>query len=312
MSKLKLFIKNNLFLSISILVLAIVLIIISIVYIPKPKQKINNTIKSETIDIFDELDRKVLESNDGSVKSIKGKSAIYYNSKKIMCPSLEYSLLSNDEIFITFEDDVYKIYKYNMNLKYSNELNCVYINSLNKKPIGITNYTNNYSNTNEEILGNYIIYEDLKYGKIENDTIYNSNASDSIITHYKLKEYKPDFLLGIYQNRKNERIMISNNEIYDMYLYYDYSYFNLITILSKDEKVLKVNGYTLITNKAIYNYGIVDYSCYEYADKECLNGFKKNEDLTARYDDIMFVNDSYVIFENGNAYLYELPEISID
>jgi len=310
MNKIKLFIKKNLFLSISIFMLIVVLVIIAIAYIPKDKT--NNDIKDKTMDIFDELDKKVLESNDSSIKSIKGKSAIYYNSKKVMCPSLEHSVLSNDEIFISLKDNSYNVYKYNMNLKYSNELNCVHISSLDKKPIGITNYTNNYSSTNTAILGNYIIYKDLKYGEIKNDTIKNSIASDSISAHSKLKEYEPDFLIGIYQTRENERFMISNNEIYDMYVYYNYNHFELVTTLAEDETVLKVNGYTLITNKAIYNYGIVDYSCYEYADKECINGFKKNEDLTARYDDIMFVNDSYVIFKNGNTYLYELSENTIN
>lgn len=305
------YIKNNIFLSVSISLLIVVLIIMIISYLPNKSIKGNNSdklnIEEQEMDVFDKISEMLNKSENTEIKSAQGESAMYYSNKKILCPKMEYSILSNDEIFITYENNIYNVYKYDMNLKFSNELNCIFINSIDKKPIGLAEYTNLYVNGKPKF-GNYIIYEDLYYAEVYNNTINNHNSKDSISVHKNITDYNPDFLIGIYQSHFNERFMIYKHNIYNMYVHYYDNHFELISSIPEDERVIKVNGLTLVTNKAIYNYGIVDYSCYEYADKECKNGFKKNVDLTKRYDDIMFVNDSYVIFRNGNTYFYEVEQ----
>lgn len=54
----------------------------------------------------------------------------------------------------------------------------------------------------------------------------------------------------------------------------------------------------------MYIPGVIDYSCKEYVDKECKKGYKENTDLTAKYENIVFVNQSYIVFEDGTTYMY--------
>ncbi len=78
----------------------------------------------------------------------------------------------------------------------------------------------------------------------------------------------------------------------------------LFSVQDDDEYIEKIFNDVIITNKNVYFYGVTDYSCNEYINKPCSEGFKVNKDLTSRLSDIAFMNDLYIVFTDGRTYLY--------
>lgn len=283
-------------------------------------------------DIFDKLDK----SSDSEVMpSETGESAKYFKGKNIKCDVLKDVSILYKNYFWVENNGKYDLYEYNLLKKYDNDQNCNLIEEntsyssllgcpkdkslvtavsftntrsfnyyIGGNPISVYTYTflGNENNNNYYYEYKYF-FAISKYTKESNDRIHQFNEYSNIVEstvpiymvndkYASLDENKQN-LISVYLKSLGSRVYeaTSEDEI-------------LFSVQDDDEYIEKIFNDVIITNKNVYFYGITDYSCNEYINKSCSEGFKVNRDLTSRVSDIAFMNDLYIVFTDGRTYLY--------
>lgn len=264
--------------------------------------------------------RKVSVSNLEST----GITSKYYKSESTSCPGFEHDIIySDDKYFVSNEKGIYKKYEYNLNMKYSNGTNCKLVYEYPKKVLyiarrgshkcfwyGVHDVFTIFSDYS------YIPFDVKKYDD-STDILDISYTCDSDWAYpYTIKnpfrplygvQYKDYNDGGIFKTHSSiSYLVIEEDRIYNAHGIIGHVNFNrnmvYLDFKDVDEKIEKALDGIVFTNKAVYMPGIVDYSCYEYADRICKNGYKKNEELSKLMDDIVFINESYVVFKDGTTY----------
>ena len=264
--------------------------------------------------------RKVAVSN----LETTGITSKYSKLESTSCPGFGDIIYSDDKHFISNEDGVNKKYEYNLNMKYSNGTNCKLIGEYQEKVLYVTYNTigqkcYNYWDDGSTKL--YTVFADNSFARLESETSYICDGKwekEYIIKNpfnglYEIqyKDYNDGKKI---KSSGGSSLVIEENKIYSIYagiandrvahgpftLYYNNRvYLDFEDVNEKIEKVL--NG-IVFTNKAVYVPGLVDNGCHEYADGICKNGYKKNEELSKLMGDIVFINESYVVFSDGTTY----------
>ena len=317
MEKIKSFIKENTLIAILLLLFFVTLIIIGVVSISNKNAA--GTGKSNTSEV--DGNNKHLSELDES-----GKSAKYTKVKDTNCPQLSGVMYATGDKFITELDGKYYLYDYVIEKKYSDETNCRLVEELEKKPIMFT-YDSLFWDDDHTTLQKttYIVYEDLTYAKMSNPNDYNMkkeyNSYDYTGTALEDGSYiieTPSYENEVVKWKNGTESFKIKNEFLDTSKYgkewkvskYALSYMNSISNnifleLTIDEPILKYLDGAVVTDRAIYTWGLFDDSCLTYADVECEFGFVKNLDLEDKYDDIIFVNKQYIVFKDGTTYTYQ-------
>lgn len=295
MDRIKKFIKENTFLSISLVLLSTTMIIIAVAYIPdwnngeKHKSNTSTKINSES--------KSNIELNE------TGNYAKYYKKKDFVCDALsERIYLANDSSFISSDGVKYKYYLYNVSKKYENEQNCLLVFESDKKIIGYYDIPGDgyyYSN-------NGIVYSDLTYDKVENRqlvTIGKYVAHEQTVEKLKSKYdyiyyYRLTDLIG---GNEGSSLLVCQQAIYKNI----YSPYSTVLEVFEGYNIQKVFPYNVVSETEVFTYGIIDKDCYDYVDRKCTYGFMINEDLEKYVDSIAFINESYIVFKDGTVYLYE-------
>lgn len=286
------------------------------------KKNDNNHITNK---IDDEINVNELEEN--------GEIAKYTKVKNVNCKAFKNAIYANNKYFISNEDGKYIKYEYSIDKKFSNEENCNVIEELEKKPLFITDDTlfvksekngKCYYNDIGMTKSTFIIYEDLSYALFSYPNEYcikqefDTSATDGSIiwdssgnsTPYEWKELQWKKGVDRYQikslfeddNNYAEYWDVKKHAITSTKREGDVPIILLELYISED--ILKILDGIVVTDSKIYIPGVIDYSCKEYVDKECKKGYKENTDLTVKYENIVFVNRSYIVFEDGTTYMY--------
>ena len=317
MEKIKSFIKENTLISILLLLFFVTLIIIGVVSISN--KNTTGTGSSNTSEA------------DGNNKHLSeldevGKSAKYTKVKDTNCPQLSGVIYATGDQFITELDGKYYLYDYVIEKKYSDETNCRLVEELEKKPIMFT-YDSLFWGDDHTTLQKttYIVYEDLTYAKMSNPNDYNMkkvySSYDYTGTALEDGNYiieTPSYDYEVVKWKNGTDSFKIKNEFLDTTKYgkewkvgkcaisYMTSISNNIFLeLTIDEPISKYLDGAVVTDRAIYTWGLFDDSCLTYADVECEFGFVKNLDLEDKYDDIIFVNKQYIVFKDGTTYAYQ-------
>ena len=309
MDRIKKFIKENTFLSISLLLLFITLIIIAVAYIPNRdnnKLKTNKTNK-ENIDYTD------LEKN--------ATNGVYLKSDNVNCPEMSLASNSYSDFFVTKDG---RLFKYDLNRLFDNDKNCKEITwniSGNKEKasavfrmiknnmnytyvLGGTEFDNssirqynydryyrsyslNYLNGYEVTTKDYAIGYAFTIPAFENITIYQLTNSKAIIE---------DGIL-YYIKLNVENINATPKFVYN------YDIVDIAFEPKRDETITKILDSVIITDKRIYTYGLVDDDCMKYVDRECTYGYTENVDLSRILSEILFVDAYHVILKDGTSYV---------
>lgn len=244
--------------------------------------------------------RKKLNFSEWAIENLKYENKI----KKINCPEItENSFMSgSDSIFITGNN----IYRYNVNKLFSNDKNCKLIGKIDKtNPIAVSR-----ENAVDET-GTF--YND--FWQKQKDENYDGNYQKDTL-HYGWKEYMKKFninkkLISAEDNlyRKShvpsyEIITYTNGELflYNIEHSYDVEYktYKVNTDSLNDEKIIKLYGSIIKTNKAFYTLSsnvINKEKCSKYADIKCDYEYnlKKDEILTKYYNEILNITNQYFI-----------------
>lgn len=264
-------------------------------------------------DVFDKLDEMTEEDVDefGQL-SANGKNARYIKMKDTYCPAFENVFIAYEGIMVANVDGQYATYEYTLDKKYSDETNCKLKYKMKKNPIQITDAIATYKDS-RLLMATYVVYEDKSYSIINDPNNYEFKTIyeviDGIETSKPLKhvivEWKNslDYYIacqGVSSSINDSCLTIRKQKVSRS------STGDVLLELADDEEVLTYYDGVIVTNKAIYTKGIVDYSCRDYIDKECKEGYVENTDFTNRYDDIMFLNSRFVVFKDGSTYQYSL------
>ncbi len=316
--KIKNFIRENIFLTISLTLLFITLIVIAVVYIPDW----NNDEKYE-----DNSSSKINSELESNMELNEvGQSANYIKVRDTNCPQFSGVMYATGDKFVTELDGKYYLYEYVLDKKFSDETNCRLVEELDKKPKLFT-YDSLFWGDDRSALHSttYIVYEDLTYAQINNPNdynmkkVYSSYVEEGIVQEdgsYIIK--KPSYEIEIIKWKDKTNTFKIKNEFLDTKQYgYEWEVskcavtyksdisFNIFLELTIDEPILKYLDGAVLTHSGIYTWGLLDDSCLTYADVDCKSGFVMNLDLKDRYDDILFVNKQYIVFKDGTTYMYQ-------
>ena len=259
-----------------------------------------------------------------------GITSNYYKSNDTSCPAFGYDIIyADDKYFVSNENGIFKMYEYNLNLKYSNGTNCKFIYEYPEEVKYIA-YKDNYKcDPYHGAVSLFTVYSDYSYHPFKSNVNgYNSYACYNTWKYnYTIKNpFSPTYLIQ-YKDYSDGKVVksqgystisslvIEKDKIYSIHEYTinDRAFYSsdvrasnnnmvYLDFEDTDEKIERVLNGIVITNKNVYVPGIVDYGCYEYADGTCKNGYKKNEELSKLMNDIVFINESYVVFNDGTTY----------
>lgn len=129
---------------------------------------------------------KITNKNDKKIERPEAVKMIYFDKRNnFVCEALQYYIYyANADIFVAFDGSNYYLYSYNIQKKYSNEQNCLQIHKTNKKiieydKISLGHMINGTIYVNKTY--NRIIYDDLKYDKVEDGKIVKNDESKYIM-----------------------------------------------------------------------------------------------------------------------------------
>lgn len=252
-------------------------------------------------DIFDKLKN---DTSNEYENGIQGNEAKYFLvNDRVECEELERARSSYASYFITNDN---KLYYYNFEKPFiSNQKNCINAFETVENTVANSEYSCIISNANSLITFKNeisVLSNCNSMGFTSINSLYQNNISGGAYILSPIDR-------PIYQFNKFKAIL-EGKTIYDSTIHFNYNrlYFakknEPIFSVNDDEEIIKILGNNIITDKNIYKYGITNYDCFEYADGVCEEGFKINEDLTKRIDDIIFIDDLYIVFRNGTTYMY--------
>lgn len=311
MDRIKKYIKENTFLSISLLLLFITLIIIAVAYIPNRNEIDDNKLKTNKT--TEDIDYTDLENN--------ATNGVYLKIDNVNCPEMSLATNSYSDFFVTNDG---RLFKYDLYKLFDNDKNCKEItwniSSGNEKAVSIFNMIKNGTNYTY-VLGS-TEFDNSSIKQYKYDRYYHSYILNN------LKEYElttRDYALGyafiipafedtIVFQLVNSKAVIIDGILYNINLniqdgnitpkfIYNYDVIDIAFQPKEDETITKVLDSIIITDKRIYTYELVDDNCMKYVDRECEYGYKENIDLSRILNEISFVDESHVILKDGTSYV---------
>ena len=311
MNRIKKFIKENTFLSISLLLLFTIFIIIAVAYIPNRNETDDNGLKTNKT--TEDIDYTDLENN--------ATNGVYMKIDNVNCPEMSLASNSYSDFFVTNDG---RLFKYDLYRLFDNDKNCKEItwniSNGSEKAVSIFNMIKNGANYTYVLGGAEFDNSSIK--QYNYDRYYRSYGLNNL-KEYELttKDYASGyaFVIPAFENTTVFQLVNSKAVIIDGILYniklnvqdgnitpkfiYDYDVLDIAFQSKEDETIIKILDSIIITDKRVYTYELVDDNCMNYVDKECEFGYKENVDLSRILNEISFVDESHVILKNGTSYV---------
>jgi hypothetical protein len=248
------------------------------------------------------------------IKDLEGKglSATYTKKNYVNCDKFADAVSALDNFFITNKGE---LYRYDINKLFDNNQNCKMVDWEDSRNVTYTSIFEMKNNLDKDSTP-YVISDDGSNGLYMYTYSLGfkkgTTISKQTIPMYYFKRdifgngniYQIQDKKGIVKNGSLDEISIDTNNRYgvnvDMYKSTGETLFRP----NDDEKIIKILDSVIFTNNGIYNYTILDRNCLNYVDSDCKLGFKRNFDLTERKNDIIFMDQSNIIFKDGSSYQY--------
>lgn len=278
-----------------------------------------------TKDVFDKLNKK-------SVTTLEGSSGKYTKLNDSVCSAFKNVIAVYDKYFLTWDNENgTRAYEYDLVNIIDNNQNCKFIKKISdereqaiislpsiiqydyRKAVYVTlPYKSN--NTIEYYIGGppisfyemISLTENVSSSKMAFYTFDSLEEYSKTHNERKLKTYAGP----VYQMAGTTVVKGDKNRYYKVEVRKDWHSFitevtDEVIFIPKEETVEIIADKAIVTSDNVYIYANKDPLCHNYVNANCEKKFIINEDLTRRINEIVFIDNSYVVFKDGSTYLYE-------